>query len=117
VTVDEFRKLAGGLADVRGGMNLGVEEFRLKGVLLATLGSPDPGRAVLKLAPDDQAAFVAAAPRTFSPALGGAGARGATRVLLSEADPELTKRALQAAWRKARTDQGKAPAGVRPTRS
>jgi hypothetical protein len=101
VTADEFRKLAGGLADVRGGMNLGVEEFRVKGVLFATLGSPDPGRAVVKLSLEDQAAFMAAAARAFSPAAGGPGARGATRVLLSQVDPEHAKRALMAAWRKA----------------
>ncbi len=114
MTTDEFRRLALSLADVRGGTSLGVEEFRINGALLATLGSPEPGRAIVRLSPADQKALVRQAPQTFSPALGGPGARGATRVLLAQVEQTVLLDVLQAACRKARAESEKRLASAKP---
>ena len=98
---DTFRLLALGLANVQYGSSLGNEEYRVGSRVFATVGSPLVGQAVLKLAPQDQAQFMALAPNTFAPRPGGQGARGATIVKLAMADGEVVRRALVAAWRKA----------------
>ncbi len=100
MTSEEFRALALGLPNVQAATSLGNEEFRVAGAVFATLGSPDVTRAVIKLSPQDQAEFMGMAPNAFSPAHGGPGARGATRVRLAAVEPPVLRRALEAACRK-----------------
>jgi hypothetical protein len=73
-------------------------DFRVRGKIFATLG---PGEAwgMVKLAADQQASFIRAAPAAFQPASGAWGRRGCTIVHLHVADPVTVRQALIAAWR------------------
>jgi hypothetical protein len=102
MTPDTFRLLALSLPNVTAGSVLGNDEFRVLSQVFATLGSPHVTDATLKLTPADQARFMALAPTAFSPAPGGAGGRGATRVRLPMAQAGHVREALEAACRKAR---------------
>jgi len=73
-------------------------DFRVGGKIFATLGYPDPGWAMVQLPPDEQAAYVAARPDTFTPVKGGWGKGGATNVRLRSAYRPAVRAALQSAW-------------------
>jgi hypothetical protein len=102
MTPNVFRQLALSLPNVTSGYVLGNDEFRFEGRAFATLGWPQVTDAMIKLTPADQARLIALGPSAFSPAPGGAGARGATRVRLAMAETEAVRDALEAACRKAR---------------
>ena len=102
MTPDTFRLLALSLPGVTAASVLGNDEFRVLSRMFATLGSPHVTDAMIKLTPADQARFIALAPAAFSPAPGGPGARGATRVRLPMAEAAHVREALEAACRKAR---------------
>lgn len=102
MTPDTFRLLALSLPSVTAASVLGNDEFRVLSRVFATLGSPHVTEAIIKLTPADQARFMALAPTAFSPAAGGAGGRGATRVRLLMAEAAHVKDALAGACRKAR---------------
>ena len=53
---------------------------------------------MLKLAPDEQLALVAAMPQAFVPVKGTWGERGATSVRLAFADDATVRQAMQLAW-------------------
>jgi hypothetical protein len=74
-------------------------DFRVRGKIFATLGYPENGWAMVKLAPERQHNFVEAFPAAFVPAAGGWGRRGATTVRLKAAHKTVVRRALAAAWR------------------
>ena len=59
---------------------------------------PVPGRAVLKLAPDQQEMLVHAEPAMFAPVEGGWSRQGWTAVDLSKTDQLTFRSALRTAW-------------------
>jgi hypothetical protein len=113
MTSQEFTAQARRLGNVSVVSTLGNLEFHAKGVVFATLGSPDVSRAVLRLTSEAQAEFIALSGSMFSAEEGGAGARGVTRVRLLGCDADLMRRALAAAHEKASLAAGRAP--VKPT--
>jgi hypothetical protein len=100
VTSDEFRTLALSFSETRSVTVLGGIEFWINGAPFATLGSPDPALAVVRLSREDQEALIASAPLVFSPAPGGAGQRGMTQVRLVNTEKDQARRALKAAYAK-----------------
>jgi hypothetical protein len=77
---------------------MGHSDFRGFGRVFATLGYPRAGFAMVKLMPEQQRMVVQAEPSVFSPVAGGWGRKGATLVLLAEADEAIARSALQMAW-------------------
>jgi hypothetical protein len=99
VTAAGFRRLALSLPESVEVGHMGHPDFRVGGKIFATLGYPDDGWAMVKLAPDQQEAFVAADPLAFAPVKGGWGKGGATNVRLSKAKVKAVRTALLTAWR------------------
>jgi hypothetical protein len=58
---------------------------------------------MVKLFPDQQAAFVARDPEMFQPVKGAWGRQGCTQVMLQAAKPERVQEAMRAAWERAGT--------------
>ncbi len=79
--------------------HMGHPDFRVGGKIFATLGVPDAGWAMVKLAPDEQELFVQIEPDTFQPVKGGWGRQGATNVRLRPAKRSAVREALAVAWR------------------
>ena len=100
MTPDEFRKLALALPDVQECAHMNHPDFRVGGRIFATLGYPDEAWAMVKLFPDQQAAFIAADPKAFSPVKGAWGRQGCTSILLAKAKKRKVQEALHTAWRK-----------------
>lgn len=98
MTADLFRKLALGLPAATEAAHMGHPDFRVRGKIFATLG-PDEDWGMVKLTPEEQAAFIQAAPQAFHPANGAWGRRGATIVQLRPAPQAIVRQALLAAWR------------------
>lgn len=80
---------------------MGHPDFRVAGKIFATLGWPDRACAMVKLTPEQQATFIARAPKIFVPVPGGWGLRGSTNVRLAAADDAALEGAVAAAWRNA----------------
>ena len=99
MTEETFRKLALELPGAIEGAHMGHPDFRVGGKIFATLRSPGPGWAMVKLTPDEQELFVQAAPEVFVPVAGGWGRQGATNVRLKAATKPVARDGLIAAWR------------------
>jgi hypothetical protein len=99
MTPDGFRRLALSLPESVEVGHMGHPDFRVGGKIFATLGYLDDGWAMVKLASDQQEAFVAADPSTFAPVKGAWGRGGATNVRLRRAKVAAVRTALLAAWR------------------
>lgn len=97
MTSEEFQQLALGLTDVRFENRLGTMTFTTSGKTFATLGSPDPDWAVIKLTPDEQRRAMTADSHAFRPQPGGAGARGWTCVRLTAVSAQTLEPYLRAA--------------------
>ena len=67
MTAAEFRKLALALPDAQESAHMNHPDFRIGGRIFATLGYPDAAWGMVKLYPDQQEAFIKAAPKTFAP--------------------------------------------------
>src|SRR5687768_18620735 len=100
MSADEFRRLALGFPEATESAPLGVPEFRVRTKAFATLGYPEGERGTVKLTPGEQAEYMASEPHAFL-AKGPRGRRGWTVVHLAEADFEMLRAALVAAWRNA----------------
>ncbi len=98
MTADGFRTLALGLPEATEVGHMGHPDFRVRGRIFATLGYPDAGWGVVKLTPQQQAAFVRTEPNVYARVKGYWGDRGATMVRLAAASAESAGRALRAAW-------------------
>lgn len=98
MTADEFRRLALRLPEASEDAHMGHPDFRVRGKIFATLG-PDEDWGMVKLAADQQSAFVRAEPDVFQPFNGAWGRRGCTRVCLAAAQELTVRQALVAAWR------------------
>jgi hypothetical protein len=100
MTPEAFRALALSLPRAQERPILGSQEFRIKDKVFATLGWPEAGWAVVKLAPAEQTRLVAGN-SALSPEPGGRGKRGVTRVRLASIDEGALRPVLDAAWRQA----------------
>jgi hypothetical protein len=99
MTAEDFRRLALGFPETGERAHMDHPDFRVRGKIFATLGYPEHGWAMVKLAPEQQHNFVQAFPAAFVPAAGAWGRRGATSVRLQAAHKAVVSRALAAAWR------------------
>jgi hypothetical protein len=79
-------------------IQMGRPTFRVGRKPFASLGGPQNSTAVVRLTPDQQAAFIAQAPTVFAPATGGWGRLGGTNVQLAAANRAVVEEALAAAW-------------------
>jgi hypothetical protein len=70
----------------------------VRGKIFATL-RPKDGRAVLKLAPDQQKLLMETSGARFAPVPGSWGLKGWTQVMLGKADEEVVRHAMSMAWR------------------
>ncbi len=102
MTADEFRSLALSLPESVERAHMGHPDFRVRGKIFATIW-PDDEWGMVKLTPQEQAAFVQAKPEVFEPVNGAWGARGCTKVRLLPATEGAVRRALVAAWRNTAT--------------
>ena len=100
MTADDFRHLALALPETEERAHMDHPDFRVGGKIFATLGYPERGWAMVKLAPEQQRNLVEAFPAVFVPAAGAWGRGGATTVRLKAAHQTAVRRALTAAWRK-----------------
>jgi hypothetical protein len=101
MTAERFRSMALALPDAEEREHMGHPDFRVGGRIFATLGYPDSEWAMVKLYPDQQRDFVAAAPKMFVPVKGEWGRQGCTSVRLKAATQARAKAALYLAWRNA----------------
>ena len=101
MTQKEFRRMALAFPDAEEREHMDHPDFRVDGRIFATMGYPDVRWGMVKLFPDQQAAFVAADPEAFVPAKGAWGRQGSTCVLLKAANKTAVQEALHAAWRNA----------------
>lgn len=97
VTEDDARSFALALPETAESGHMGHADFRVGGRIFA--GFPRPGVMSLRLDPAEQAAVLATAPQTFSPAAGAWGRQGWTLVELSAADPGELRELVIESWR------------------
>ena len=99
MTPDEFRRLALCLPEAVEQEHMGHPDFRVGGKIFATLFGRGETNGMVKLTPEQQAAFVREEPEVFSPGTGAWGRYGATMVRLRAAKSSTVCHALAAAWR------------------
>jgi hypothetical protein len=97
MTINEFRKMALEIPGAIEQSHMNHPDFRVGGKIFATLGAPDNNWAMVKLAPEQQCAFIEKAPEIFKPCSGAWGRQGATNVYLAAARAGLVYDALNAA--------------------
>jgi hypothetical protein len=98
MTARQFRKLALSLPKASENSHMGHPDFRVGGKIFATLG-PAEAWGMVKLTPEQQAAFVGTEPDVYRPVNGAWGRRGGTYVRLEAASQPSVRQALIAAWR------------------
>lgn len=98
MTTTEFRRMALSLPEAIESSHMDHPDFRIAGKIFATLGYPAKGWGMVKLTPQQQAAFVKDFPEAFMPVNGGWGRRGATTVHLRSVTRETLRKALASAW-------------------
>ena len=92
-----FRKLALSLAGAEERSHMAHPDFRVGGKIFATMGYPKCGWAMIRLTPEDQAAFVGMKSGAFAPVKGKWGEQGCTNVILAKATISSVRAALEAA--------------------
>src|SRR5206468_1201198 len=97
MTANDFRRIALGMDGASEGEHMSHPDFRAHGRIFATI-APDAKWGMVKLPPDDQAAFVRSDPETFVPAKGAWGRSGCTMVQFATADRETVGEAMTLAW-------------------
>ena len=95
MTTDDFRRIALSLPGAEDLNGLGYPNFRAGRKSFATI---ENSIAVIRLTRDQQATFVAAAPKVFEPVSGGWGRLGTTVIRLDVADGATVQDALATAW-------------------
>ena len=98
VTAKTFRSLALAFDGAEERKHSGHPDFRVGGKIFATLGYPDEHWGMVKLTPEEQAAYMKLHPGAFMPANGAWGAQGSTLVRLSRVPKAVLEDALHAAW-------------------
>ena len=100
MTPDQFRKIVLGLDGVIEASHMSHPDFRAaNGRIFATLNE-DQTRGMASLTPDQQADFIARAPKMFAPAAGAWGRGGSTMIDLKSADAEIVGEAVTLAWQR-----------------
>jgi hypothetical protein len=97
MTEDEFREIALSLPEAEEKSHMNHPDFRVGGKIFATLNE-DLTRGMAKLTPTQQQDFLRAEPASFEPASGAWGERGATMIVLADADESAVRDALRLAW-------------------
>lgn len=97
MTADDFRRLALGIEGAEERSHMKHPDFRIAGKVFATLGYPNAEWGMVKLNPEEQQNYLAAAPDAFSPVNGAWGRQGCTSVRLAAAKVPLVKKALATA--------------------
>jgi len=97
MTDEDFRSIALGLPRTEASQHTGHPDFRVRGKVFATLGYPDAGWGMVKLAPDEQLALITASPEVFVAVKGAWGRRGAASVRLALADKRTMRKAIASA--------------------
>ncbi len=97
MTAAGFRRMALALDGVIESAHMGHPDFRVNGRIFATLKA-DNQHGMVKLTPDEQAAFLRSHPMAFSPESGAWGRSGCTRVALKSVDNEALGEAMTLAW-------------------
>ena len=95
MTLNDFRRMALSLPGAEELNGLGYPNFRAGRKSFATI---ENSIAVIRLTRDQQATFVAAAPKVFEPVSGGWGRLGTTVIRLDVADGATVQDALATAW-------------------
>src|ERR1700733_5862271 len=98
MTATQFRRMALSLPEVEERAHMGHPDFRVGGKIFATLAYPEKTMGMVKLTPEQQRIYVQAHPNVFAPAQGAWGLGGSTLVRLKDADPEIVREAMRAAW-------------------
>ena len=98
MTSNDFRRYALGLPGVVEAEHMGHPDFRVGGKIFASLGYPNAEWGMVKLAPNDQQAFVRNSPDSFVVVKGAWGRAGATNVQLASVASASLRKALSAAW-------------------
>lgn len=99
MTPADFKRIALSLEGAEEGSHMGAVDFRVGGRIFATLASVAQGFGNLALSPEQQALFCEELPDVFLPIAGGWGRMGMTHIVLATASEDVTRGALQAAWR------------------
>ena len=107
MTFDDFRKIALSFPEAEERAHMNHPDFRVKGKIFATLGSPNAEFGMVKISPEQQETYVAAQPKMFRPVAGAWGRQGCTHVLLGEATAKAVEPALGDAWQLASTAPAK----------
>lgn len=94
---DRFRLIALALEGATEGAHMGHPDFRVDKRIFASLHAGDQ-TGMVKLTPDQQAAFIEDHPGAFIPESGAWGRSGCTRVILKEVDEDSLGEALTLAW-------------------
>ena len=103
MTPTQFRRIVLGLPDVIEASHMSHPDFRAaNGRIFATLNE-DETRGMASLTPEQQADFLARAPKTFIPAAGAWGRGGSTMIELKSADAEMVGEAVTMAWQRIST--------------
>jgi hypothetical protein len=99
MTADQFRRVALAQPEAIESTHMAHPDFRIGGRIFATLGYPDVGHGMVKLAPEQQELFMRIAPAAFAPAKGAWGRGGSTLVDLKKVRAAMLSDAMRAAWR------------------
>ena len=100
MTAPQFRRIVLGLPGVVEASHMSHPDFRAaNGRIFATL-TEDETRGMASLTPEQQAEFLARAPKAFIPAAGAWGRGGSTMVELKSADAEIVGEAVTLAWQR-----------------
>ena len=99
MNVDDFRRIALSFPGAEESSHMGAPDFRVGGRIFATLASQKQGYGNLRLALEQQAAFVEELPEVFLPIPGGWGRMGMTHIRLAKASEDVLTGALHTAWK------------------
>ena len=100
MTANQFRKIVLGLQGTIEASHMSHPDFRAaNGRIFATL-SEDQTRGMASLTPEQQADFIARAPKIFTPAAGAWGRGGSTMIDLKNADADIVGEAITLAWQR-----------------
>jgi hypothetical protein len=97
MTADDFRDIALSMHGAIEGSHMSHPDFRANGRIFATL-HPGDQLGMVKLAPDEQRAFMDDHPKVFEPSTGAWGRQGCTDVRLKVADRATVRGAMVLAW-------------------
>lgn len=99
MNIKDFRRIALSFPGAEESSHMGVADFRVGGRIFATLASAKQRYGNLQLTLEQQQAFVEELPEVFLPIPGGWGRMGMTHIVLANANEDVLRGALHAAWK------------------